>query len=68
MAEFQIFGDGLAHRPSPSRLPVVNAAMVIECVAEGSSVAGTVWHGAAHPETFMVEGALIRRADVGFDV
>ncbi|MEX4010735.1 hypothetical protein V1479_25875 [Mesorhizobium sediminum] len=42
--------------------------MVIERVAEGSSVAGTVWHGAVHPETFMVEGALIRRADVGFAV
>ena len=40
----------------------------VERVAEGSSVAGTVWHAPLHPETFMVEGALIRRADVGFDV
>ncbi|ESW93798.1 hypothetical protein X770_00745 [Mesorhizobium sp. LSJC269B00] len=42
--------------------------MIGEWLAEGFRVAETAWDGLVHPESFSREGALIRRADVGFDV
>jgi hypothetical protein len=42
--------------------------MIVERPPEGFSVAETARDGLVHPENFSREGALIRRADVGFAV
>lgn len=56
---------------SPRRSLVVCAwlsPLIVERPPEGFSVAETARDGLVHPENFSREGALIRRADVGFDV
>lgn len=54
--------------PSPLPSFSVDGWIVVERLAEGFYVAGTVWHGLVPPENFSREGALIRRFDVRFSV
>jgi hypothetical protein len=42
--------------------------MIVERLADGFYVAGTVWHGTIPAENFSREGALIRRSDVRSEV
>ncbi|MER9262066.1 hypothetical protein NKI45_27140, partial [Mesorhizobium sp. M0619] len=47
---------------------IVDLWMIGDSLPEGFSVAETARDGLVHPEIFSREGALIRRADVRFDV